>query len=98
MILAFSKLISLSVFISFEGLISKKYLEVIIRGNGVTDGIKTEVDKIFIEIENEGWKRLKMIQSEVNLYGFTTRDDVLCQYKIKFFDLLSLSKSRCRSS
>lgn len=66
--------------------------------NGVTDGIKTEVDKTFTEIENDGWKRLKMIQSEVNLGGFTTWDDVLCQYKIKFFDLLDLSKSRCRSS
>jgi GT2 family glycosyltransferase len=54
----------------------KKFLEVIIWDNGSTDGTQSEINRIFAEMEKEGWKRLNMVQSKTNLGGFTSRDEL----------------------
>jgi GT2 family glycosyltransferase len=54
----------------------KKNLEVIIWDNGSTDGTQASIRHIFNEMGVAGWRRLEMIQSEVNLGGFTTRDEL----------------------
>jgi GT2 family glycosyltransferase len=53
-----------------------KYIEIIIWDNGSADGTQSEVNRIFEEMKNEDWKELSMIQSKVNLGGFTTRDEL----------------------
>ncbi|ODS31316.1 MAG: putative glycosyl transferase [Candidatus Scalindua rubra] len=54
----------------------KKHMEVIIWDNGSMDGTQAEVNRIFKEMEKDGWKGLNMIQSEENLGGFTSRDEL----------------------
>ncbi len=54
----------------------KKFMEIIIWDNGSTDGTQGEINRNFAEMKKEGWKRLNMIQSETNLGGFTSRDEL----------------------
>ncbi len=54
----------------------KKLMEIIIWDNGSTDGTQSEINRIFAEMEMDGWKRLNMIQSKANLGGFTSRDEL----------------------
>ncbi len=53
-----------------------KYMEMIIWDNGSTDGTQAEVNRVFKEMKNEGWRSLNIIQSEENLGGFTSRDEL----------------------
>ncbi len=55
----------------------KNKLEIIIWDNGSADGTQAEIRRVFIEMEDAEWKRVEMIQSEVNLGGVTTRDELL---------------------
>jgi hypothetical protein len=54
----------------------KKHMEVIIWDNGSTDGTQAEINGIFKEMEKDGCKRLKIIQSEENLGVYTSRDEL----------------------
>jgi len=51
-------------------------LEVIVWDNGSTDGTQGEINRILAEMKKEGWNGLDIIQSKVNLGGFTTRDEL----------------------
>ncbi len=53
-----------------------KNIEIIIWDNGSTDGTQEEISRIFAEMKKEGWNELNIIQSKVNLGGFTTRDEL----------------------
>jgi len=55
---------------------SKKYLELVVWDNGSTDGTQGEINRIFADMKNEGWNDLNIIQSKVNLGGFTSRDEL----------------------
>ena len=57
----------------------KKNLEIIIWDNGSTDGTQAEVNIIFKDMEADGCKRLKIIQSKENLGVYTSRDELFKQ-------------------
>jgi Predicted glycosyltransferases len=67
-----------------------KNIEIIICPNGSTDSTQKEVSRIFAEMEKEGWKDLCIIQSNVNLGGFTTRDELFKRVGTEMGYVLSL--------
>ncbi|KHE92952.1 MAG: glycosyltransferase [Candidatus Scalindua brodae] len=67
-----------------------KNIEIIIWDNGSTDSTRKEVSRIFAEMEKEGWKNLCIIQSNVNLGGFTTRDELFKRVGREMAYVLSL--------
>lgn len=54
----------------------RKHVEIIVWDNGSNDGTQAEVSQIFKEMEQEGWKRLDMIQSAENMGVYTSRDEL----------------------
>jgi len=68
----------------------KKNIEVIIWDNGSTDGTQTEVNKIFKEMEEDGCKRLKIIQSDENLGVYTSRDELFKRVNVHTDYVLSI--------
>lgn len=54
----------------------RKQVEIIVWDNGSNDGTQAEVSQIFKEMEQEGWKRLDMIQSAENWGVYTSRDEL----------------------